>query len=210
MKNPVIKNIVFDLGNVILNIDIALTIQRFSELTGYSIAEIKQKLAENEVFEQYETGRWDDTSFLNQLKQIAAPTLLSDTEITDAWNALLLDIPLQRITFLQKLREKYRLFLLSNTSAMHIRKVNEILATSTPYHKLDELFEKVYYSFELGCAKPHAEIYLKVLADANILPHETLFLDDNEDNIKGASKLGINTIHVVAPTTMIDYLEAYV
>lgn len=148
--------------------------------------------------------------FLNQVRHIANGSNWPDEHIIDAWNTLLLDIPADRIELLQELNKNYRLFLLSNTSPIHIRKVNQILFETAGISDLNELFEKVYYSYELGCMKPDAIIYEKVLEDASILPEESLFLDDNADNIAGALAAGINSIHVEHPLTIRDYLTEYV
>lgn len=210
MKNPKVKNIIFDLGNVILNIDIPRTIGIFSEWTGLRPEEVAKLFAENDLFKNYETGHWDDQTFLNQVRHIANGPNWLDEHIIDAWNTLLLDIPADRIELLQELNKNYRLFLLSNTSPIHIRKVNQILFETAGISDLSELFEKVYYSYELGCMKPDAIIYEKVLEDAGILPEESLFLDDNADNIAGAVAAGITSIHVAHPLTIRDYLTDYV
>ena len=127
-----------------------------------------------------------------------------------AWNSLLLDLPPERVELLKKLRENYRLFLLSNTSSIHITQVNKILEATTGIEKLDDLFEKVYYSYDMGLMKPDPAIYLQVLKEQGLEAEETLFLDDNADNIAAASKLGIDTIHVQKPVTILDYLKDYV
>lgn len=210
MKNPKTKSIIFDLGNVILNIDIPRTIERFSEWAGLSVDEVSRLFAENDLFKNYETGHWNDDMFLDKIRQITGNSHWQNEQIIEAWNLLLLDIPSERIDLLKQLRSHYRLFLLSNTSPIHIRKVNEILFESSGIAKLDDLFEKVYYSYDLGCMKPDAVIYHKVLEDAGINGEECLFLDDNPDNIKGALAVGIPSIHVVKPLTIREYLNDYV
>jgi putative hydrolase of the HAD superfamily len=134
---------------------------------------------------------------------------LSDEAIDTAWNSLLLDLPPERVALLQKLSESYRIFLLSNTSSIHITQVNKILEASTGIERLDHLFETVFLSYEMGLMKPDAQIYLNVLEQAGLQAEETLFLDDNLDNINGASKLGIDTIHVQKPLTILEYLKDY-
>lgn len=210
MKDPKVKNIIFDLGNVILNIDIPRTIGVFSEWTGKKPEEVAKLFAEKDLFKNYETGLWDDRMFLNQVRNITGQQEWTDDKITEAWNTLLLDIPQDRIELLLALRKNYRLYLLSNTSPLHIRRVNEILHESAGISDLSELFEKVYYSYELGCMKPDAVIYEKVLENAGILAEESLFLDDNADNIAGAEAVGISSIHVVHPLTIREYLIDYV
>lgn len=209
MKNK-IKNIIFDLGDVIINIDVPRAAQSFATLSGLDLKEVLDIFQQNELFRQFETGRLDATAFRGYVRQILRNEGWADGDLDKAWNSLLLDIPPQRIEMLQKLAKKYRLFLLSNTSSIHIAKVNEILHETSGVARLDDLFEKIYLSYEMGIMKPDTEIYERVLEDAGLVAEETLFLDDNADNIAAAGTLGIKTIHVQKPLTMLDYLPDYV
>lgn len=118
----------------------------------------------------------------------------------------MLDIPQNRIDKLRELRKKYRLFILSNTSDLHILDVNRILKESTGVDDLKELVEVAYYSYEMELRKPGVAIYNRVLEESNLIASETLFLDDNLDNVLGADKVGLNTIHVT-DKDMCEYLE---
>ncbi|MCE7064003.1 HAD family phosphatase [Dyadobacter sp. CY326] len=209
MKNSKIKNIIFDLGDVILNIDVPVASKSFAELSGREQAEILSIFSENALFRQFETGQLDEAGFRNYVRKILDFSDLSDEAIDTAWNSLLLDLPPERVELLKKLSENYRLFLLSNTSSIHITQVNKILEASTGVEKLDDLFEKVFLSYEMGLMKPDPQIYLSVLEQAGLAAEETLFLDDNRDNIEAAAKLGIDTIHVQKPTTILEYLKEY-
>lgn len=117
-------------------------------------------------------------------------------ELKNAWCSLLLDIPRKRIDLITKLRQKYRVFILSNTSDIHIQVINEMIKTQFGFTDLKSLVEVAYYSYEMKMRKPDKEIYFTMLADADIKPSETLFLDDNFDNIEGAKKVGLQTILV--------------
>ncbi|MCF2488693.1 HAD family phosphatase [Dyadobacter sp. CY347] len=209
MKNSKIKNIIFDLGDVILNIDVPVASKSFAELSGREQAEILELFSKNALFRQFETGELDEAGFRNYVREILEFSDLSDEAIDTAWNSLLLDLPPERVELLQKLSKNYRLFLLSNTSSIHITQVNKILEASTGIKKLDELFEIVFLSYEMGLMKPDPRIYQKVLEQAGLEAEETLFLDDNRDNIEAASKLGIDTIHVQKPVTILEYLKDY-
>ncbi|MEO6282443.1 MAG: HAD family phosphatase [Dyadobacter sp.] len=209
MKNDKIKNIIFDLGDVILNIDVPIASKSFATLSGKEQIEILSIFKENNLFRQFETGKLDEAGFRNYIRELLGFSDLSDEAIDTAWNSLLLDLPPERVTLLQKLAENYRLFLLSNTSSIHITQVNKILEASTGIEKLDDLFETVFLSYEMGLMKPDAQIYLNVLEQAGLKAGETLFLDDNLDNINAASKLGIETIHVQKPLTILEYLQDY-
>ncbi|MCF2492462.1 HAD family hydrolase [Dyadobacter chenhuakuii] len=209
MKNSKIKNIIFDLGDVILNIDVPVASKSFAELSGREQAEILELFSKNALFRQFETGELDEAGFRNYVRKILEFSDLSDEAIDTAWNSLLLDLPPERVELLQNLSKNYRLFLLSNTSSIHITQVNKILEASTGVKKLDDLFETVFLSYEMGLMKPDPRIYQKVLEQAGLKAEETLFLDDNRDNIEAASLLGIDTIHVQKPVTILEYLKDY-
>jgi len=210
MKNSRIKNIIFDLGDVILNIDVPLASSSFGKLSGRQQHEILTLFKEKELFRLFETGLVDEDAFRNMIRELLEFPDWSEEIIDTAWNSLLLDIPPARIELIKELGKKYRLFLLSNTSSIHIRQVNKILYAATGIEKLDDLFEKVYLSYEMGLMKPDPAIYLQVLEESGLVAEETLFLDDNADNITAASKLGIDTILVQKPVTILDYLKDYV
>ena len=201
-----IKNIIFDLGDVIINIDPPRTYQAFADLKGISLEEAYKVVDDNAFFDKYDKGQFTDQGFVDYVKeklQLSNP----DHEIITAWNALLLDMPKERIERIQELSNKYTVYLLSNTCSLHIKEVNKILYTFSGVKNLKDLFKTAYYSFDLGLRKPDKNIYTTVLADANIKAEETLFLDDNLQNIEAAQSLGINCIHVQKPTTMLDYLK---
>ncbi len=209
MKNDKIKNIIFDLGDVILNIDVPVASKSFADLSGREQSEILTIFKENELFRQFETGLMDESKFRNYVREILNFPDLSDEAIDTAWNSLLLDLPPERVELLKKLATQYRLFLLSNTSSIHITQVNKILEASTGVEKLEDLFETVFLSYEMGLMKPDTRIYQEVLDKAGLKAEETLFLDDNADNIRGAAELGIETIHVQKPVTILEYLKDY-
>lgn len=209
MKNSKIRNIIFDLGDVILNIDVPIASKSFGELSGKEQAEIMKIFKENDLFRQFETGVLDEPTFRNYVREILNLPDFSDDAIDTAWNSLLLDLPPERVELLKKLSQNYRLFLLSNTSSIHITQVNKILKASTGIEKLGDLFETVFLSYEMGLMKPDPRIYTQVLEQAGLVAEETLFLDDNADNIKAASEVGIETIHVQKPVTILEYLKDY-
>ncbi|SEJ49482.1 putative hydrolase of the HAD superfamily [Dyadobacter sp. SG02] len=209
MKNDKIRNIIFDLGDVILNIDVPIASRSFADLSGREQSEILTIFKESEIFRQFETGAMDEPAFRNYVREILNFPDLSDEAIDTAWNSLLLDLPPERVELLKKLATQYRLFLLSNTSSIHITQVNKILEASTGVEKLGDLFETVFLSYEMGLMKPDPRIYQEVLDKAGLKAEETLFLDDNADNIRSAAQLGIDTIHVQKPVTILEYLRDY-
>ncbi len=187
-----IEAIVFDLGGVIIDLDFQRSFDQFSTLSGKSPETIRKGIFDSGILHQYEKGDYTDEEFLVEIERIFM--LKGDRlAIEQAFLALLLNIPPARIELIRNLSKKYRVFILSNTSSIHYKEVNAILKRDTGYEHLDLLFEKVFLSFELGLLKPHQEIYKAVLEQALLDPQHTLFLDDNVDNLRGASSLGIHT-----------------
>ncbi len=201
-----IKNIIFDLGDVIINIDFMLTLKAFQEVSGLDLDTVILKFEKLKIYDRIERGGITDQEFAQFLKY-SFNLIISDEEILTRWSALLLDIPKERIDLIQKLQSKYRIFILSNTSHPHIIDVNKILYKSSGVEDLKNLCEKAYYSYDLGLRKPDREIYTYVLEDSHLKPKETLFLDDNYDNIVAAKKVGIQTIHVQKPISILEYLQ---
>lgn len=205
-----IKNIIFDLGDVIINIDVPRATRSFAELSNQSLEDVHLLIHQNEVFTKFETGHLTPLAFRSLIREVFKTPDWTDEAIDTAWNSLLLDIPPDRIKKIQELSQKgYRLFLLSNTSSIHIDEVNAILFRTVEIEHLSHLFEKLFLSYEMGVMKPSPDIYKNVLESAGIDADETLFLDDNLDNIRAAAECGIHTIHVQKPMTIVDYLRDY-
>lgn len=208
MNFSTIKNIIFDLGDVIINIDPPRTYQAYANLMQCSLQEAYQVIDnEYRLFERYDRGEFTDQEFIAYTKSVLKLNHCSDQQIVDAWNALLLDMPKERIERIQALSKSYNLYLLSNTTNIHIIEVNNIMHQSSGVDDLKKLFIKAYYSFDMKMRKPDEEIYTTLLNDANIKAEESVFLDDSLPNIIAAEKVGIKAIHVQKPITMLDYLK---
>jgi putative hydrolase of the HAD superfamily len=196
-----IKNIIFDLGGVILNIRYQNALEAFQKLSkNHKALEFTQQ-QQSRFFDDYETGRLSDAAFREGLRQhyeIEA----SDQEIDAAWNAMLLDIPAERIALLQALGRKYRLFLLSNTNAIHLVRFTALVAENFALPSLESLFEKTYYSHLLGQRKPDAAVFEHILGQQQLKRGETLFIDDSIQHIEGASQVGIQTLLLAPPLTI--------
>ena len=186
-----IKNILFDLGGVLYHIDYNLTIKAFEKLGIKEFDKHFSQKQQNNLFDRLETGRISTDGFINEMK-ILLPHC-SNEQIIDAWNALLLEIPPENIELLEQLSKKYKLYLLSNTNAIHIERINEQLSDTYGLKNLHPLFDKVYLSHEIGIRKPNQETFEWVLADAGILARETLFIEDSIQHIESANVIGIKT-----------------
>jgi putative hydrolase of the HAD superfamily len=185
-----IKNLLFDLGAVVLNLDQEKTLRAFVKL-GADLDEINMQ---GNLFTDFETGKISAEIFVQTLHTKLKGNV-SKEEIVQAWNAMLLDLPPTRVDLLRQLKKKYRLLLLSNTNSIHI----DAVYAEHGKEVFEELFEKIYLSHEIGHRKPDIDCYQFVLNDARIKGSETLFIDDNKSNIKGAEKAGINALWAHQP-----------
>ncbi|HPW63852.1 MAG TPA: HAD family phosphatase [Cyclobacteriaceae bacterium] len=193
-----IKNIIFDLGGVIINLSVEKTHQAFATLSGLPVTEIKTRVHHGAFFNEFEKGLISDEEFRQHLRE-SLNMKVTDSQLDQAWNAMLLDIPLARIQLLEKLKATYNIFLLSNTNNIHLQFFNGIVRQLTGKPAIDYYFHGSFYSHLVKMSKPDAEIYQHVLSQHSLLPKETIFLDDNKDNLVGANKVGIHTFHVEQP-----------
>jgi len=203
MVNPQkFKNILFDLGGVILDINVQATLKQFYEL-GFP-AELMQfpHSMTTDLFFKYETGKLDSEAFRNEIRKKTGVEM-TDQTFDEAWNAMLIRIPRERTDLLKLLSKRYELYMLSNTSGLHV-KVFEKMYLDTAGVSMHEVFKKIYYSHEIGWHKPDHEAWEHVIKDAEIRPEETLFLDDNIHNIKASQELGFQAIHIHERTNLMN------
>lgn len=204
-----IKNILFDLGNVLLNLNLDKTEEAFRELLQEEFEMAYLKYEADRLFEQLEVGKITPFEFIQGMRS-AADVPMSDDDIIDGWNALLGDLPMARIDYLQQLSKDYNIYLLSNTNAIHIMWLNDYLREQYNMQLEDftGLFQKHYFSFELRLRKPQKAIFEHVIQDAGIDPEATLFVDDGKPNIETASALGFQTYHHDPRIDIINSLPA--
>jgi len=208
MKNK-IKTIIFDLGGVILDLDLNSTIQAFTSLLNWKPGELDNLHYENTFFQQYERGQINNQEFRNDIRLLAIKQL-SDDSIDKAWNTMLLHIPKNRIDLVIALKKRYRVMVLSNTNQIHSVRFNELVEETTRYKRLDDVFDRLYYSHLLKMRKPELGIYQFVLNENRLEPEETLFLDDNKENLEAAGKLGIKIIHVNHPNKIFETFKTWI
>ncbi len=189
-----IKNIIFDFGGVILNIDYQLTIDAFKEIGMDNFEKAYSQASQIHLFDNLEKGLISPKQFRDGIR-IASGLDLSDEKIDYAWNKIILDLPESRIDLLMKIKNNYNCFLLSNTNIIHyelyIKQLHKF-----GLQNFDEIFRKTYFSFEMGMRKPDSEIFEFVLNQQQLIANETLFIDDSIQHIETANKLGINTYHL--------------
>jgi HAD superfamily hydrolase (TIGR01549 family) len=188
------KAIIFDLGGVLLNIDFRLSEKAFVELGVTNFADFFNQFHSNDLFRKLETGM-DDALFYNDFRA-GTGLQLSDEQIRDAWNALLQDYRPESVAVLPQLREKYKLYLLSNTNEIHLQEFQRRYEIWKPGELFDDLFDAAYYSHRIGHRKPNASAFEYVLEKHNLIAAETMFIDDSINNIEAAQQLGLQTIHL--------------
>lgn len=190
-----IKNIIFDFGCVLVDLDKHRCIEAFKNIGAENIAGYVDECRQEDLFHDLEVGNIGIGEFCDEVRRKCPGCVASDEDICEAWNALLTGIPRHRIEQLIKLKSEYRLFLLSNTNPIHWHKA---VADYFPLGSLgvDDYFEKTYLSYKMHMLKPDHCIFREVLADAHIEASETLFIDDSAANCKAAAELGINVRYV--------------
>jgi len=201
-KPPNIKNILFDLGGVILDINVQATLKKFYEL-GFPAQLMQYPHSMNtDLFFKYETGKMKVEQFREEIRTVSGVDV-SDEVFDEAWNSMLVRIPRERTDLLKVLANRYSIYMLSNTSDLHAP-VFEKMFEETAGMKMQNLFTKIYYSHEIGYLKPDLEAWEYVINDAGIKAEETLFLDDNIQNIKASQELGFQAIHIHERTNLMD------
>ena len=202
MVHPSIQNLIFDLGGVILNLHVDRTHAAFARLANQKVEDVRTRIERTGFFNDYEKGLISDADFRNRVREFLS-IANSDAEIDHAWNAMLGDIPAERLQLLTRLRKNYRVFLLSNTNQIHLDCFGKIVYSASGKTSLDPFFEKTYYSHLMKMRKPEPEIFEYVLNTNKLDPQSTLFLDDNTSNLTGAASIGIQTFHVKDPSLVL-------
>ena len=147
------------------------------------------------MFDDFETGKVSPELFIQNLQK-ESNSGATEQQMVDAWNAMLLDFRKESLDFVQRLKEKYPVFLFSNTNIIHYRAFQQSIRETTPYSMVDDLFHKAYYSHEIGHRKPLVEAYRYIITEKGLDAGTTLFIDDNLQNIQGARDAGLQTLHL--------------
>jgi FMN phosphatase YigB (HAD superfamily) len=203
MKN--IENIIFDYGNVIFNIDFRKAQQAFKRLGINNAEEFFGHRHQDQIFDKFDRGDITSDQFRSYIREKSHNTLITDQQITDAWNSLLIGIAPGTHEILLKCKAKYRTFLLSNINDIHYNYIMSYLKNDFDFDNNEHLFEKTYYSHLIGKRKPQLDFFEQVLSENNLKPHETLFIDDSPQHLEAAKTLGIQTFLMTAPDTLIAF-----
>ena len=206
-NHSAIKNIIFDFGGVICGLDISKTEQKFREFGPSRPAASDSAVSQSQRFqtlvEDLETGAISPEKFRQEIRDnyVIPP---SDDTIDETWNAMLLNIPEKRIRLLENLRSHFRIFLLSNSNQIHYKKYLRDFQLQTGYSDFNDLFEKAYFSFQVGLKKPGKEIFEFVLSKSGLYPSESIFIDDTPENVEAAMSIGLNGFYLHTGTEIND------
>ena len=188
-----IKNIVFDLGGVLIDLDFKSAINGLQKAGFTNVKEQLQAFDNEGIFQKFELGEISADEFRASIRENSNVSL-TDEEVDSLWNLMLLEISREKLELILDLRSKYMVYLLSNTNSIHWDYVCKNAFNYRGF-RVNDYFEKTFLSFEMHLAKPDKAIFEKMLYDANLLPEETLFIDDLEANCKAAEEVGIHAHH---------------
>jgi glucose-1-phosphatase len=201
------ESLIFDLGGVLYDIDVQRSITAFHDLGIKHFENIYTLKEQASLIDALEKGEINEMEFVNGINSISN-TSLSLNQVKHAWNALLIGLSHESVNLLKILKSKgYNLFLLSNTNIFHYNAIQEEVISNYGLNKLDDLFDKAYYSFISGMRKPEPGFYKEIIYTHHLDPIKTVFIDDNEDNIRGGIEAGIPSVHKTKDITLVDLLK---
>ncbi|MGN0033566.1 MAG: HAD family hydrolase [Candidatus Limimorpha sp.] len=204
-KNLDIRNIVFDFGGVIIDIDPYAIVNQMNKM-GFSVVDKMREPAFFDIVRRFEKGIIKASTFREEVKKYLNISI-SDAFFDEMWNSMLFDIPERRINLVKQLKQNYHVYLLSNTNEIHYDMFVRDLQLRYGYREFDNLFDKAFFSFNLHLAKPDPDIYRLVLDSYDMLPEQTLFIDDTDENIQAARSLGIHTLRVEMGSRIVDLFQ---
>jgi len=202
-----IKNIIFDYGNVIFSIDFTLAQNAFNHLGINNSEQFFGHLQQHAIFDAFDRGEITAAQFRDGVRSVAGNNTLTDQQIDEAWNSMLLGIAEGNHELLLQLKGKYRTFLMSNINDIHYSHIMNYLKTAFGFNGNDHLFEKAYYSHLVGKRKPDAAFFKQILEENNLIPAETLFIDDSPQHLEAAKALGIQTYLMKAPDNLQQFFK---
>lgn len=201
-----IKNIIFDYGNVIFLIDFKRTQHTFTELGIENVERFFAHTGHDPLFDEFEKGLISAAEFRQGIRRITERPELTDDQIDNAWNTLLIGVPPVNHEILLRAKKKYRTFLLSNNNEIHYNWILNYLKTEYHLPSNKVFFEKDYYSHMMKMRKPDTNIFEFALQENNLKAEETLFIDDSPQHIKTAQGLGLVTHLLTAPETLETFM----
>jgi glucose-1-phosphatase len=198
--------LIFDLGNVIIDIDYHHTFRLIKSKVPERLHARVDQFYLTDFHKAYEKGLIDSPTFRNEVRNYFEQDW-SDAEVDELWNSLLGKIPPYRLDLVKKLRQTHQVGVLSNTNEIHIEGVYKQLKHEFRAESFDPFFDWIFYSHEMGLAKPDVAIYEKMVAELGTTPKRVLFFDDLLANVEGARKAGIHAVQVTGPEVLLDFFS---
>ena len=198
-----IKSIIFDLGGVILNLDYSKTEDEFKKIGVLHFKELYSQKKQTVLFDDFEKGKIKPEEFISSFKE-SENLKIKEIDFINAWNAMLLEIPIKKLQFIDGLKKDYKIFLLSNTNEIHIKKFEDDLKKNNMLEQFYKCFDKIYYSSRMGKRKPDENCFNQVLEENGLVAENTFFIDDSIQHIEGAVKAGIKTFHLEKNKSILD------
>ena len=198
-----IKSIIFDLGGVILNLDYSKTEDEFKKIGVLHFKELYSQKKQTVLFDDFEKGKIKPEEFISSFKE-SENLKIKEIDFINAWNAMLLEIPIKKLQFIGGLKKDYKIFLLSNTNEIHIKKFEDDLKKNNILEQFYKCFDKIYYSSRMGKRKPDENCFNQVLEENGLVAENTFFIDDSIQHIEGAVKAGIKTFHLEKNKSILD------
>ncbi len=201
-----IKNLLLDLGGVVLNVDYYKMVETFKEYGVKDFDKYFTQAHQVEIIDKFEEGKCSIEEFRQGIRDLIGMDL-TDEQIDRAWFSMILDLPKERIELIGLLKLKYNIYLFSNTNELHIEMLKKRYQEEFGFDIFQFLFTKAYFSNEIKMRKPHPESFEWLLKDAGIKAEETLFIEDTPQHIEGAKKVGLNTYWLTGGETIIDLYD---
>lgn len=199
-----IRNLIFDLGGVLVSLDRKRCLDNFSSLLGFDdFGDYLNAYAQKGFFAKFENGDIGSAQFRDEVRSRCRVENVTDEMIDSTLDTFLTQVAPYKVKLLLDLKEKYNLFLLSNVNPIAWKKCCELFLEAQG-GDIEDVFEKLYLSFELNASKPGTAIYNKVIEDSGIVPAETLFIDDSAANIETGRQMGLNVLLYDVDTNLED------
>lgn len=205
MRLSDLDTIIFDLGEVIIDLDVASVVREFARLTGMEGREVTERIVASPYLFEYETGQLSCSEFVARVNALLN-SQISEDEFRYGWNLMIKGVSDRRLRFLERLMKTHQVLLLSNTNRMHELYFDELVRKAGG--KLMREFAHVaYYSHNIGFRKPNRDIYEFVVEEQSLRPERTVFLDDRPENIHAALEVGLQAIQVQFPDQIFEILD---
>lgn len=200
-----IDAIIFDFGNIFIDLDYPKVIKGFSEVAKKNDQQIEELVVTDPILQEFEVGMVDPAEFRWKVNNLLGTSLMDD-DFDVIWNSMLKEVPAHRMELLQKVGEKYPTYILSNSNVIHEIAFDEMILEATGKASLRDFVKEVYFSHEIGLRKPNNDCYQHVIEDIDNYASRMLFLDDRLDNVQGAQQAGMKAIQILNPDQQLKEL----